>query len=84
MKEKYLDFIGEQNKITNYLSDFLGIEEQTISFAFGIYGINEETVNNLVYYFSGCRDIWQLAEYEDTQEIYKDFGLELFEEEEEE
>lgn len=84
MKEKYLDVIGEQEKITDYLSELLGISGDVIAFAFGIYGVNEETINNLIYYYSGYRDLWQFAEYEDPQEIYKDFGLDLFEEEEEE
>ena len=84
MKEKYVDFIENYDNIVRYLSEVYGISEEVIDYATSVYGINEKTFNNIIYYYTGYHDIWQLVECDDTKELYKDYDLELFEEEEEE
>lgn len=81
MKEKYIDFISEYNNIVNFLMEVYNISEEVIDFATSIYGINEKTFNNIIYHYTSFHDIWQLVERDNTIELSKDYGLELFEEE---
>ena len=56
----------------NYLINNLGISEETINCITGINGYNEETLDNVLYYFTGYRDLEQYTEYED-KETYKKY-----------
>ena len=58
----------------SYLIDNLNISEDTIDCVTNINGYNEYTLNNILYYYTGYRDIEQYTEYEDSityEEYYK-------------
>lgn len=57
---------------SNYLIDNLGVNEETIKCITGINGYNEETLNDILYYFTGYRDLEQYLEYED-RETYREY-----------
>lgn len=57
---------------SNYLIDNLGVNEEVINCITGINGYNEETLDNILYYYTGYRDIKQYTEYED-KETYKEY-----------
>lgn len=62
----------ELNEYYDYLIENLGINEETIKCVTGINGYNEETLDDILYYFSGYRDIEQYLEYED-RETYREY-----------
>ena len=58
----------------SYLINNLNISEDTIDCVTNINGYNEYTLNNILYYYTGYRDIEQYTEYEDSityEEYYK-------------
>ena len=56
----------------NYLINNLGISEEVIDCITSINGYNEETLDNILYYYTGYRDLKQYTEYED-KETYKEY-----------
>ena len=66
----------------DYLIENLGVNEETIKCITGINGYNEETLDDILYYFTGYRDIEQYLEYED-RETYREYYNEEEDEENE-
>lgn len=66
---------------SNYLIENLGVNEETIRCITGINGYNEETLDDILYYFTGYRDLEQYTEYED-RETYREYYQEEEEEDE--
>ena len=62
----------ELNEYYDYLIENLGINEETIKCVTGINGYNEEPLDDILYYFTGYRDIEQYLEYED-RETYREY-----------
>lgn len=56
----------------NYLINNLGISEEVINCITSINGYNEETFDNILYYYTGYRDLEQYLECEDL-ETYKEY-----------
>ena len=56
----------------NYLIEYLGISEEVISCITSINGYNEETLDNVLYCYTGYRDLEQYLECED-KETYKKY-----------
>ena len=64
----------ELNEYYNYLINNIGINEEVLKCITSINGYNEHTLNNILYYYTGYRDIEQYTEYEDSvtyEEYYK-------------
>lgn len=62
------------DKYRSYLINNLNISEDTIDCITSINGYNEDTLNNILYYYTGYRDLEQYLEYEDSEtydEYYK-------------
>lgn len=57
---------------SNYLIDNLGINEEVINCITSINGYNEKTFDNILYYYTGYRDLEQYLECED-KETYKEY-----------
>ena len=55
-----------------YLINNLGISEEVINCITSINGYNKNTFNNVLYYYTGYRDIEQYLECED-KETYKEY-----------
>ena len=66
----------ELNEYYDYLIENLGINEETIKCVIGINGYSEETLNDILYYFSGYRDLEQFLEYEDKETYNQYYGEE--------
>ena len=64
----------------DYLIEYLGVNEETIKCITGIIGYNENTLDNVLYYYTGYRDIEQYLEYEDM-ETYREYYQEEEDEE---
>ena len=57
-----------------YLINNLNISKDTIDCVTNINGYNENTLNDILYYYTGYRDLEQYTEYEDSvtyDEYYK-------------
>lgn len=54
-----------------YLIENLGVKEEVINCITSINGYNENTLDNVLYYYTGYRDLEQYTESEDL-ETYKD------------
>ena len=67
---------------SNYLIEYLGVNEEVVNCITGINGYNENTLDDILYYFTGYRDIEQYLEYED-REAYREYYNEENEEDEE-
>ncbi len=67
----------------DYLIENLGVNEETIKCITGINGYNEETLDNILYYYTGYRDLEQYTEYED-KETYREYYQKEEEDEEDE
>ena len=58
---------------SNYLIEYVGISEEVINCITGINGDSEETLNDVLYYYTGYRDLEQYTEYEDmVYEVLKE------------
>ena len=57
---------------SNYLINNVGVNEEVINCITGINGYNEDTLDNILYYYTGYRDLKQYLEYEDM-ETYKKY-----------
>lgn len=60
----------------DYLIENLGVNEETIKCITGINGYNEETLDNILYYYTGYRDLEQYLEYEDRETYREYYGKE--------
>lgn len=56
----------ELNEYYNYLINNIWISEEVLKCITNINGYNEDTLNNILYYYTGYRDIEQYTEYEDS------------------
>ena len=56
----------------NYLIDNVGVNEEVINCITSIDGYNEKTLDNVLYYYTGYRDLKQYLECEDI-ETYKEY-----------
>lgn len=56
---------------SNYLINNLGINEEVINCITSINGYNEETLDNILYYYTGYRDLEQYLECEDKEKYFK-------------
>ena len=59
-------------KYENYLINNVGISEEVINCITSINGYNEETLDNVLYYYTGYRDLEQYLECEDI-ETYREY-----------
>ena len=57
---------------SNYLIDNIGVNEEVINCITSINGYNENTLDNVLYYYTGYRDLKQYLECEDL-ETYKEY-----------
>ena len=55
-----------------YLINNVGVNEEVINCITSINGYNEDTLDNILYYYTGYRDLKQYTEYED-KETYKEY-----------
>ena len=62
----------ELKEYDDYLVNTLGISEEVLNCVTSINGYNEETLDDILYYFTGYRDIEQYLEYED-RETYREY-----------
>ena len=51
----------------DYLLNNLGVNEETINCITGINGYNKKTFDNILYYYTGYRDLEQYTECEDRE-----------------
>ena len=56
----------------DYLINNVGVNEEVINCITSINGYNEETLDNVLYYYTGYRDIEQYLECEDI-ETYREY-----------
>ena len=63
-------------KYYDYLIENLGVNEETIKCITGINGYNEDTLDDVLYYFTGYRDLEQYLEYEDRETYREYYGKE--------
>lgn len=56
----------------NYLINNVGVNEEVINCITSINGYNEDTLDNILYYYTGYRDLEQYTEYED-KETYREY-----------
>lgn len=62
---------------SNYLIENLGVSEEVVNCITSINGYNEDTLNDILYYYTGYRDLEQYTECEDIdtyEEYYKEEG----------
>lgn len=57
---------------SNYLIENVGVNEEVLNCITGINGYNKNTFNNVLYYYTGYRDLEQYLECED-KETYKEY-----------
>lgn len=60
------------NEYENYLINNVGVKEEVINCITSINGYNEETLDNILYYYTGYRDLEQYTGCEDL-ETYKEY-----------
>ena len=60
----------------DYLIENLGVNEETMECITGINGYNEDTLDDVLYYFTGYRDLEQYLEYEDRETYREYYGKE--------
>jgi hypothetical protein len=70
----------ELKEFDEYLVNTLGINEEVLNCVTGINGYNEYTLNDILYYYTGYRDIKQYLENEDKN-TYREYYKEEEEEE---
>ena len=56
----------------DYLINNVGVNEEVMNCITGIDGYNEKTFDNVLYYYTGYRDIEQYLECEDI-ETYREY-----------
>ena len=62
----------ELKEYDDYLVNTLGVDEEVLNCVTGINGYNEETLNDILYYYTGYRDIEQYLENEDKN-TYREY-----------
>lgn len=60
---------------SNYLVKNLGVNEEVINCITSIDGYNEDTFDNVLYYYTGYRDLEQYTRYEDLETYREYYGL---------
>lgn len=65
---------------SNYLIENLGVNEEVINCITSIDGYNEDTLDNVLYYYTGYRDLEQYTRYEDLETYREYYGLDEEEE----
>lgn len=69
---------------SNYLIENVGVNEEVVNCITSINGYNEDTLDNILYYYTGYRDLKQYTRYEDLETYKEYYGFEEEEENEEE
>lgn len=59
----------------NYLIENLGVNEEVVNCITSIDGYNEDTLDNILYYYTGYRDLEQYTRYEDLETYREYYGL---------
>ena len=67
---------------SNYLIENVGVNEEVINCITSINGYNEDTLDNILYYYTGYRDLKQYTRYEDLETYKEYYGFEEENEEE--
>lgn len=55
------------NEYEEYLIENLGVNEEVVNCITGINGYNENTLDDILYYYTGYRDLKQYLECEDVE-----------------
>ena len=58
-----------------YLINNVGVNEEVINCITSINGYNENTLDDILYYYTGYRDLEQYTEYEDLETYRQYYGL---------
>lgn len=56
--------MNKYERTEEYLRECVGVSDQTINIACYFNGISLETLNDILYYFTGYRDIEQIEQIE--------------------
>lgn len=64
----------ELNEYYNYLINNIGISEEVLKCITNINGYKEDTLNDILYYYTGCKDLEQYTEFEDIMTYDKYYG----------
>lgn len=64
----------ELDEYYNYLINNIGISEEVLKCITSINGYNEETLDNVLYYYTGYRDLEQYTEFEDIMTYDEYYG----------
>lgn len=64
----------ELDEYYNYLINNIGINEEVLKCITSINGYNEKTLNDILYYYTGYRDLEQYTEFEDIMAYDKYYG----------
>lgn len=67
----------------NYLINNIGVNEEVLNCITSINGYNEDTLNDILYYYTGYRDLEQYTEYEDLETYKEYYGIDEEDDEEE-
>lgn len=60
---------------SNYLIDNVGVNEDVINCITSINGYSENTLDDVLYYYTGYRDLEQYTRYEDLETYREYYGL---------
>ena len=71
----------ELKDYSNYLIDNVGVNEEVINCITSIDGYNENTLDDILYYYTGYRDLEQYTRYEDLETYREYYGLDEDDEE---
>lgn len=63
------------NEYEEYLIENLGVKEEVINCITSINGYNEKTLDDVLYYYTGYRDLEQYTESEDLETYRQYYGL---------
>lgn len=64
----------ELDEYYNYLINNIGINEEVLKCITSINGYNEKTLNDILYYYTGYRDLQQYTEFEDIMTYDEYYG----------
>lgn len=71
----------ELKDYSNYLIDNVGVNEEVINCITSINGYSENTLDDILYYYTGYRDLEQYTRYEDLETYREYYGLDEDDEE---
>lgn len=66
---------------SNYLIENLGVNKEVVNCITSINGYSEETLDDVLYYYTGYRDLEQYTRYEDLETYREYYGLDEDDEE---